>query len=34
MQYGIAYEPEYLPDEIIADLLLIKCREFSKDEYS
>jgi len=34
MRYGIAFEPEYLPDEIIADLLLIKCRELSKDEYS
>jgi len=34
MRYGIAFEPEYLPDEIIADLLLIKCREVSKDEYS
>lgn len=31
MNYGIAFEPEYLPDEIIADLLLIKCRELSKD---
>jgi len=34
MRYGITFEPSLLPDEILADLLLIKCRELSKDEYS
>jgi len=30
MTHGIAFEPEHLSPDLIADLLLIKCRELSK----
>ena len=30
MQYDVPFEPDFLTPDMIADLLLIKCRELSK----
>ena len=34
MRYDIPFEPELLTPDMIADLMLIKCRELSKNDAS